>query len=70
MLQTKQRWLLGIIQRYIHNHGYPPSIKGLAETMGTSDLVIDTWLLALEAEGYLKYERGKARGIRLVERVG
>ena len=65
--QTREKAaVLAYITTYIYNHGYPPSIREIAEGAGISSTSqVHKRLEALERCGLLKVTKGIARGISL-----
>ena len=70
-LTEKQRQLLMFIHGHIRRHGYPPTLREMAEHYGVrSPNAINDRLKALERKGYLKRQGGlKSRAITLTARA-
>ncbi|MBN2495404.1 MAG: transcriptional repressor LexA [Deltaproteobacteria bacterium] len=66
-LTRRQSELLEFIEDHLHAHGYPPSIREMAEHMGIrSTNGVNDHLKALERKGYVEREHGlKSRAIAL-----
>ena len=68
-LTDKQLQVLNAIKEYQEVHGYPPSVRELAEHFGQASTAgIHKILVALQEKGYLrKGHRGQSRSLTLVE---
>jgi SOS-response transcriptional repressor LexA len=55
------------VQNYIHEYGYPPSIREIAKGCYINKTYAVRYLDILEAQGRLTRQPGKARGMRLTE---
>jgi repressor LexA len=65
-LSRRQRDVLGIIEDQIANHGYPPSIREIANRLGlTGTVSVVQHLNALERKGFIRRSRSSSRGIAL-----
>jgi repressor LexA len=70
-LTERQRKMLGFIQRFGDENGYPPSIREIGSAVGiTSTSVVNYNLNRLVEEGYLDRHQNVSRGLRLTERMG
>ncbi len=70
-LSTKQRRILELIQRFIEDHEYPPSIRQIQEACDISSTsVVDYNLRILEKQGYIRRDREVSRAIELLEPGG
>jgi repressor LexA len=70
-LTERQRKMLGFIQRFGDENGYPPSIREIGGAVGiTSTSVVNYNLNRLVEEGYLDRHQNVSRGLRLTERMG
>ena len=70
-LSERQRAMLQFIREFIHRHGYPPSIRDIANAVGISSTsVVDYNLRILEREGYLRRDPDVSRGLELLVDVG
>lgn len=67
-LTTKQAECLRVIERYIAEHGFPPSYREISAAMGwTSINCTSDFLAALERKGRIERPPGKrSRAIRVV----
>jgi repressor LexA len=69
-ISEKQRKILGFLQKYIAQNGYPPSIRDIQSACNISSTsVVDYNLNALEKEGYIRRTPEISRGIELSVRV-
>ncbi len=65
-LSRRQRDVLAIIEDQIAQHGYPPSIREIANRLGlTGTVSVVQHLNALERKGYIRRSRSSSRGISL-----
>ncbi len=65
-LTERQQLVVRAIQNWIHEHGYPPTIRELGKQLGIRSLRgVTTHLDAIAKKGVLTRQRG-ARGIRLL----
>lgn len=62
-ITNPQRRTLEKIRLFTIAHGFPPTIKELAEVLGISHASAHGQVNQLVRKGYLKREPGKARGI-------
>ncbi|MBW1872348.1 MAG: transcriptional repressor LexA [Deltaproteobacteria bacterium] len=67
-LTDRQRQLLSYIEDHLHAHGFPPSIREMADHMGIrSTNGVNDHLKALERKGYVSRERSlKSRAISVL----
>jgi repressor LexA len=67
-LTDRQRQLLSFIEDHLHEHGFPPSIREMADHMGIrSTNGVNDHLKALERKGYISREKSlKSRAISIV----
>ena len=67
-LTDRQRQLLSFIEDYLHGHGFPPSIREMADHMGIrSTNGVNDHLKALERKGYIAREKSlKSRAISVI----
>lgn len=71
MQTDRARQVLTFIHGYANRHGYAPKLREIAEHLGiTSRGVVHRYLKALQAEGLIRIEPDRARGIRLMEQSG
>ncbi|MCS7180469.1 MAG: transcriptional repressor LexA [bacterium] len=67
-LTEKQKKVFEFIKDYIAENRYPPTIKEIMEHFSFfSPTAVVSYLNALEKKGYIKRDKGKARGIILKE---
>ena len=65
-LTEKQRRVIEVIQQWIKDHGFPPTIREMGKQLNIKSLRgVTTHLDAIAKKGYLTRQRG-ARGIRLL----
>jgi repressor LexA len=70
-LSERHKKILGVLQRYQDENGYPPSIREIGKQTGiTSTSVVNYYLNQLEEEGYIERDRKISRGVRLVKSLG
>ena len=70
-LSERQRAMLQFIREFIHRHGYPPSIRDIANAVSISSTsVVDYNLRVLERDGYLRRTREVSRGLELISDLG
>lgn len=66
-LTEAQERVLGIVKGYIEEHGYAPSTRDVMRAMGTSSTNgAHDHLAALKKKGYLTWDKGVARSIRVI----
>lgn len=67
--QTDKRdALLGYITEHINEHGYPPTVRDMQMALDfSSTSLVGHYLKALQAEGKIKIDFGKARGITVLD---
>jgi repressor LexA len=69
-LSDKQRDIMGFIDRFIDDKGYPPTIRDIQAGCGISSTsVVDYNLDILEREGYIRRHAEVSRGIELLTRA-
>jgi len=65
-LSRRQKDVLSIIEDFLGNQGFPPSIREIASRLGlTGTVSVVQHLNALERKGYIKRSRSSSRGIAL-----
>ncbi|BCV25045.1 MAG TPA: transcriptional repressor LexA [Firmicutes bacterium] len=65
-LSPRQAEMLGFIQRWIKDHGYPPAVREIGQALGLrSSSTVHMHLKQLEAKGYLKRNSSKPRAIEI-----
>ena len=68
-LSDKQRNIVGFIERFLVDRGYPPSIRDIQAGCGISSTsVVDYNLNILEREGYIRRHAEVSRGMELLTR--
>ena len=67
MLDETSRTVYEFICTYIHEHGYSPSQRDIAQGCYINAASVVRYLDKLEAKGYIRREPGKARSIILSE---
>ena len=68
-LSDKQRRIIGYIDRFLSERGYPPSIRDIqAGCKISSTSVVDYNLNILEGRGYLRRHADVSRGIKLLNK--
>lgn len=66
-LSSRQEAILGFINEFLGENGYPPTIRDIGAAVGISSTsVVNYNLNILEREGYLVRDREVSRGLRLV----
>lgn len=66
-LTKPQQAVLDCIQESIRQHGYPPTLREIAEVMGwASTNGVSAHLRRLERKGVLQRRPGTARGMRVL----
>lgn len=67
-LTRKQKMVLEGIEYFIHENGYSPTYKEIAELLEIKyESSIHRMVLILEEKGFIKTKNGKARTIRVVK---
>jgi len=67
-LTPRQSEALAVIRRWIHDNGYPPTYREVADAMGMSSTnAASEMLLRLHEIGVIQLVPGKSRGIRLTD---
>lgn len=69
-LTSRQRDVLAFVRGYLASHGYPPSVRELAETLDITGNAVHGHLTAIERKGHLRRVPGIARGITLIDSSG
>jgi repressor LexA len=65
-ITQRQQQVLEFITNYLDDHGYPPTLREIAQQLGVSgNISVISHLEALEKKGYIKRESGSSRGIAL-----
>ncbi|MBX5490909.1 MAG: transcriptional repressor LexA [Chloroflexi bacterium] len=69
-LSARQRQILDFIREFVHERGYPPTIRDIGQGLGISSTsVVDYNLKALERAGLIQREREVSRGVRLLDEI-
>jgi repressor LexA len=68
-LTPKQLQVLTLIRDYSNARGYAPTLQELADELGISKVTVFEHVGVLQAKGYLKHARHKARSLRLNENI-
>jgi repressor LexA len=70
-LSEKQRRIIGFINRFVADKGYPPSIRDIQAGCGISSTsVVDYNLNILESRGHIRRSAEVSRGITLLNKAG
>lgn len=70
-LSRRQKDVLQVIEEFLNNQGFPPSIREIANRLGlTGTVSVVQHLNALERKGYIKRSRSSSRGITLNSEAG
>ncbi len=70
-LSTRQKKILDFIEKFINDHGYPPTIREIGEAVGiASTSVVNYNLNKLVERGYIEREPEVSRGLRLASFSG
>lgn len=65
-LSDRQKRILGFLETYVENNGYPPSIREIGAAAGISSTSVVSYnLRRLEKMGYLSRDRIVSRGLKL-----
>ena len=68
-ISDKQRRIIGFIDRFLTDRGYPPSVRDIQSACNISSTsVVDYNLKILESQGYIQRHADVSRGIRLLTR--
>lgn len=66
-LTARQREVLVVIEQHMRDHGYPPSVREIGETIGlTSPSTVHAHLNALQRRGYLRRDPTKPRALEVM----
>ena len=69
ILYKRQRQIVEFISQYIQKHGYSPTLKEIANSLGVSSLAtVHEHLEALVKKGIIKKYEGSVRGIEVLDR--
>lgn len=65
-LSARQRQILEFIDEHLRTHGYPPSVREIAQGVGlSSTATVHTHLASLESKGYLRRDPTKPRAMEI-----
>lgn len=68
-LTSKQQRVLITVSNYVNEHGYPPAIRDLGEILNLrSSSTVKGYLDKLKKEGYVTWEEGRPRTLRILDR--
>src|SRR5579871_6375305 len=68
MLTPRQKQVMNLIQEFIVQRGYPPTLREIGERMGIrSTNGVNDHLKALEKKGYLQRQDLKSRALRVID---
>lgn len=66
----KQQKVLNMISRYIEENGYPPTIRDIGKELKlTSTSTVHSYLNVLKSKGYVTWEEGRPRTLKILERI-
>lgn len=66
--RERRAGILKVIVEYRDEHGYPPTIREIADATGASSTSnVSHHLLAMERQGVIERTPGASRGIRVVK---
>ncbi len=66
-LTTKQKEVYEFIKKYINNYNYSPTIREISSLFEKSVGTIYPMLKRLKSKGYITFEEGKARTIKILK---
>lgn len=66
-LTTKQKEVYEFIKKYIDNYNYSPTIREISSLFEKSVGTIYPMLKRLKSKGYITFEEGKARTIKILK---
>ena len=68
ILTNKQEEIFNIIKDFIDKNGYSPTIREICNLSNrNSTSTISDYLMMLKDKGYITYQNGKSRTIRILE---
>jgi repressor LexA len=71
MLTKRQSDILGFIRKALLKSGYPPTLREIAAHFKSKSVrTVFDHVVSLEKKGYVKRDRGKRRGLRIVKMPG
>lgn len=69
-LGERHHKILGVLERFTDQNGYPPSIREIGKrTNISSTSVVNYYLDQLEEDGFIERDRNISRGVRLLRRA-
>ena len=69
-LGERHHKILGVLERFTDQNGYPPSIREIGKrTNISSTSVVNYYLDQLEEDGFIERDRNVSRGVRLIRRA-
>jgi repressor LexA len=69
-LGERHHKILGVLERFADQNGYPPSIREIGKrTNISSTSVVNYYLDQLEEDGFIERDRNVSRGVRLIRRA-
>lgn len=67
-LTAKEREVLNVIKENVVDHGYPPSVREIAQQMGwASSSTVHMYVQRLVDKGYLRKDPSKTRALEVIE---
>src|SRR5262249_55616772 len=63
MLTEKQQAILGFVEKYVKENGFPPSVREIGKRFGIYPATVQDHISALERKGYLQKTRFQSRAI-------
>lgn len=69
-LTRRQRDVVACIRQHLARHGFPPSVREVAESLDITGNAVYGHLAACERKGHLRRAPGIARGITLTDSSG
>ena len=61
MLTEKQQAILGFVEKYVKENGFPPSVREIGRQFGIYPATVQDHISALERKGYLQKKRFQSR---------
>lgn len=68
-LSVKQKMTLEAIEWFIHEYGYSPTFKELADLLEKNVCTVFKKVVLLEEKGYVKTDKGKSRTIQVIRSI-
>ncbi|GGF87105.1 LexA family protein [Paenibacillus aceti] len=69
-ITRREKEALSVINKYLQEHGYPPTVRELAVLMEVkSTSTIHGYLSNLEQKGYIRREASKPRALQLIGNI-